>query len=208
MFKRFLPREDDFYGQFEQIAGFVIRAAEVLKRLLEDYTNVGLKLQELEGFEHACDRLTHSTIHRLNGTFLTPFDREDIHELALRLDDVIDTIESAAQRMQTCRIAKPTEDAQKLGRIILKQTELLQRALNALQDIRNYNNILDQCVEIHRLENQADLIMKEAVGRLFDEEKNPIELIKMKEVYENLEVVTDRCETVANLIQGIAVKMG
>ncbi|NUN93585.1 MAG: DUF47 domain-containing protein [Verrucomicrobiae bacterium] len=207
MFRRFLPREDDFYDQFEQIAGFVIRAAEVLKKLLDDYTNVGLKLQDLEGFEHACDRVTHSTINHLNGTFLTPFDREDIHELVLRLDDVLDTIEGAAQRMQTCRIAKPTEDARKMGRIILSQAELIQRALNTLRDVRNYNNILDHCVEIHRLENQADAIMKEAVGRLFDEEKNPIELIKMKEVYENLEVVTDRCETVANLIQGIAVKM-
>lgn len=207
MFKRFLPREDDFYGQFEQIAGFVIRGAEVLKKLLEDYTDVGLKLQELEGFEHACDRVTHSTINRLNETFLTPFDREDIHVLVIRLDDVLDTIEAAAQRMQTCRIVKPTEDAQKMGRLILDQAELIQRALNALRDIRNYNNILDHCVEIHRLENQADLIMKSAVGRLFDEEKDPIQLIKMKEVYENLEVVTDRCETVANLIQGIAVKM-
>jgi predicted phosphate transport protein (TIGR00153 family) len=207
MFKRFLPREDDFYGQFEQIAGFVIRGAEVLKNLLDDYTNVGLKLQELESFEHACDQVTHSTIQRLNESFLTPFDREDIHTLTLRLDDVLDMIEAAAQRMQTCRIAKPTEDARKLGYLILQQAELLLRALNALRDIRNYNNILDHCVEIHRLENQADLIMKGAVGRLFDEEKDPIELIKMKEVYENLEVVTDRCETVANLIQGIAVKM-
>ncbi len=207
MFNRFLPKDEDFYGLLEEIANLVIEGAEHLKRLLEDYTNVEAKLQELESLEHACDRVTHTAINRLNGAFITPFDREDIHKLVITLDDVLDNTEAAAQRMEMCRIKKPTEDAQKMSRIILDQSIRIHKAINALRDMKNYNEILDHCVEIHRLENESDIIMKRAISHLFDVEKDPIELMRMKEVYENLEIVSDRCEAVANMIQGIAVKM-
>ncbi len=206
-FNRFMPKDEDFYGLLEQIANYTIEGARQLQRLLEDFTDVDLKLRELESTEHACDRITHSTINRLNGAFITPFDREDIHRLIIMLDDVLDTTEAAAQRMQMCRIKKPTEDVKHMSRVIVDQTLRIHKALNALRDIRNQNEILDHCVEIHRLENESDLIFKRAVGRLFDEEKDPIEILRMKEVYENLEIVSDRCEAVANMIQGIAVKM-
>ncbi|MBI4025085.1 MAG: DUF47 domain-containing protein [Verrucomicrobia bacterium] len=207
MFNRLMPKEEDFYGLLEEVANFVIQGAEHLKQLLGDYTDVDQKLLGLENLEHACDRVTHSTVNRLNETFITPFDREDIHQLVITVDDVLDTTEAAAQRMQMCRIKKPTEDIRKMGSIILEQTRCIHRAINALRDMRNYKEIMDQCIEIHRLEKAADDIMKRAIERLFDEEKDAIEILKMKEVYENLEVVSDRCESVANLIQGIAVKM-
>jgi predicted phosphate transport protein (TIGR00153 family) len=202
-----MPKEEDFYGLLEQVANFVIEGAEQLKQLLENYTNVEIKLQSLENLEHACDRVTHTTIDRLNETFITPFDREDIHKLVITVDDVLDTTEAAAQRMQMYRIKKPTEEAKKMGRIILDQAMHIHKAINALRDMRNFNQIMDHCVEIHRLENESDLIMKEAIGRLFDEEKDPLEIIRMKEVYQNLEIVSDRCEAVANMVQGISVKM-
>ncbi len=207
MFNRLLPKNQDFYGLLEQVAGFVIEGAQQLEHMLQDYTNIEIKLRELESLEHACDQITHSTINRLNETFITPFDREDIHRLVIHLDDVLDMTEAAAQRMQMCRLKGPTEDILKMSRIITEQSLRIHRALNSLRDIRNYNEILDHCVEIHRLENESDLILKRAVGRLFDEEKDAIEIMKMKEIYENLEIVSDRCETVANIIQGIAVKM-
>lgn len=207
MFNRLMPKEEDFYTLLEQVATFVIQGAEQLEKLLGDYTDVELKLQAMESLEHACDRVTHSTINRLNESFITPFDREDIHKLVITVDDVLDMIEAAAQRMQMCRIVKPTDDCRKMARIIHEQATRMHRALNALRDVRNYNEILDHCVEIHRLENESDLIMKEAIGRLFDQEKDPIQIMKMKEVYQNLEIVSDRCEAVANMIQNIAVKM-
>ncbi len=207
MFNRFMPKEEDYYGLLEQVANFCIEGAEQLKQLLEDYTNVDLKLQAMENLEHACDRVTHLTISRLNETFITPFDREDIHKLVITVDDVLDMTEAAAQRMQMCRIKKPTEDAQKMSRIILEQAVRIHRAINALRDTRNYNVIVDECVEIHRLENESDIIMKRAIMKLFDEEKDAVEIMKLKEVYENLEIVSDRAEAVANMIQGISVKM-
>lgn len=207
MFNRFLPKEEDFYSLFEQVANFVIEGAKQLNQLLEDYTNIEIKLQAMENLEHACDRVTHATINRLNKAFITPFDREDIHKLILTIDDVLDTTEAAAQRMQMCRIKKPTEDLKKMSRIILDQAMRIHRALYSLRDMRNYNEILDHCVEIHRLENESDLIMKRAIGFLFDEEKDAVEILKLKEVYENLEIVSDCCEAVANMIQGIVVKM-
>ena len=207
LFSRFIPKEVNFYGLLERVASFAIEGAHQLQHLLDDYTDLDPKLQALENLEHACDRVTYSTINRLNESFITPFDREDIHHLVVALDDVLDRTEAAAQRMQTCRIKKPTEDAKKLCHIIVSQTIRIHRALHGLRDIRNYNEILDQCMEIHRLEKEADITMKHVIGKLFDEETNPVEIIKLKEVYENLETVTDRCEAVANIIQGIAVKM-
>jgi uncharacterized protein len=207
MFNRLLPKEEDFYGLLEQVGVFVLQGAEQLHKLLEDYTDVELKLQAMESLEHACDRVTHTTINRLNEAFITPFDREDIHKLVITLDDVLDSTEAAAQRMRMCRITKPSDDSRKMGYIILEQARLIHPALNSLRDMRNYNKIVDFCVEIHRLENESDLIMKQAIGRLFDQEKDPLEILKMKEVYENLEFVSDRCESVANMVQGIAVKM-
>jgi predicted phosphate transport protein (TIGR00153 family) len=202
-----MPKEEDFYGLLEQAANFVIEGAQQLKELLENYTNVDIKLQAMEHLEHACDRVTHATIDRLNETFITPFDREDIHKLIITVDDVLDTTEAAAQRMQMFRIKSTTEAAKKMGRIILDQSLHIHKAINSLRDMRNFNQIMDHCVEIHRLENEADIIMKEAIGRLFDEEKDALEIMRMKEVYENLENVSDRCEAVANVVQGIAVKM-
>jgi uncharacterized protein len=207
MLNRFLPKQEDFYGLLEQVANFAIQGAEQLQNLLDDYTDVDLKLQAMESTEHACDRVTHSTINRLNETFITPFDREDIHRLVITIDDVLDTTEAAAQRMQMCRIKKPTDAARRMSRIILDQAIRIHRAVQGMRDSRNNNEVLDHCVEIHRLENESDIIMKQAIGHLFDDEKDPIELIKMKEVYENLEIVSDRCEAVANMIQGILVKM-
>lgn len=207
MFNRLMPKEEDFYGLLEQATTFVIEGAKQLNQLMEDYTNVQSKLEELESLEHACDKITHTVIDRLNETFITPFDREDIHELIINVDDVLDTTEAAAQRMLMYRIKAPTPEAKKMGQIVLNQAMHLHKAMNCLRDMRNFNQIMDHCVEIHRLENESDLMMKQAIGRLFDTEQNALEIMRMKEMYENLEIISDKCEDVANVIQGIAVKM-
>lgn len=207
MFNRWMPKEEDFYSLLEQASDFSIQGASRLCELLEDYTDVELKLQEMKNLEHACDRIVHMTIERLNSTFITPFDREDVHGLIVAVDDVLDATECAAQRMFMYRIKVPTEDAKSMAQIIHKQTLRLHKALQAMRDIRNHNEIMVHCIDVHHLENEADLIMKRAIGRLFDEEKDAIEIIRMRELYENLEDVSDCCEDVANRIQGVVVKM-
>ncbi|MDD2710240.1 MAG: DUF47 family protein [Verrucomicrobiae bacterium] len=207
MLNRFMPKEEDFFALLEQASTLVIQGSEQLQQLLEDYTDLPTKLHALENQEHACDRITHMTMDRLNKAFITPFDREDIHQLVSAIDDIMDTIEAAAQRMEMVRLKKPTEPIKKLSQIIHRQCLCVHQAVQGLRDIRNFNSIQDQCVEIHRLENESDILMKQAIGHLFDVEKDPIELMKMKEIYENLEVVTDRCEAVASTIQGVVVKM-
>lgn len=202
-----MPKEEDFYSLLEQASDFSIQGASRLCELLEDYTDVELKLQEMKNLEHACDRIVHMTIERLNSTFITPFDREDVHGLIVAVDDVLDATECAAQRMFMYRIKVPTEDAKSMAQIIHKQTLRLHKALQAMRDIRNHNEIMVHCIDVHHLENEADLIMKRAIGRLFDEEKDAIEIIRMRELYENLEDVSDCCEDVANRIQGVVVKM-
>jgi uncharacterized protein len=149
--------------------------------------------------------VTHEVVRRLNTTFITPIDREDIHDLATRLDDVLDYIEAAAERLVVYRIKEPTSACRAMADVIVKTTEAMDRAIRCL---RNMDPAFHgHAVEVNRLENSADALLRDSLAALFDEQGDPIEVIKWKEIYETMEIVTDRCEDVANVIEGIILKM-
>ena len=204
---RLLPREDSYFDLMEQATNYLVKGAEALDDLAKDFTNVEGKVNHLEGMEHACDEICHNTLDKLNKTFITPIDREDIHELVLRLDDVLDITTNAAQQMISFRVSAPRKPMQQFAGVILQQCTVLQRAVGKMRDAKNFEAIANDCIEIHRLENDADDILKHAIEDLFDKETNAIELLRWKEIYETLELATDKAEDVANVIQGITVKM-
>ncbi len=202
----FIPREEQFFDLIERSAQYLVEGAVLLLDFAKDYTDLDKKIDRINGVEHACDQVTHTTLERLETTFITPIDREDIHELVLRLDDVIDMTTAAASRMQIFRITAPRPPVIEFAEIILQQTKLLQSAVGRLRNPKHFAMVSNDCIEIHRLENLADDLSKNLIGSLFEKETNPIELLRWKELYQVLETVTDCCEDAANVVQGIVVK--
>jgi uncharacterized protein len=203
-----IPREEQFFDLMERSAQYLVEGATLLVELSRDFSDIEAKIDRIDGIEHACDEVSHDTLEKLETTFITPLDREDIHELVLRLDDVIDMTAAAASRIKTFRIKEPRKEQAELAAIILQQTKVLLSALSKLRDPKKYSLIRGDCIEVHRLENEADDISRGAIGELFEHETNAIELLRWKEIYETLETVTDCGEDVANVIQGIVVKQG
>jgi predicted phosphate transport protein (TIGR00153 family) len=202
---RLIPREEKFYDDFKVMADHLRRGARLLETMLATDPPIADKAAEIKEVEHQCDFLTHEIIQRLNKTFVTPIDREDIHELAKALDDVMDAIDSAAALIPLYRIEKIRPGARELTKVIIDQADELRAAIEALDARRG---VLERCIEINRLENQADRIHKEAIARLFDEETNPIAILKWKEILDMLERATDEAEDVANLLENVVVKHG
>lgn len=202
---RLIPREEKFYEDFKQMADQLRHGARLLEQMFAVDPPILDKAHEIKEVEHKCDFLTHEIIQRLNKTFVTPIDREDIHELARTLDDVMDAIDNAAALIPLYRIDKMRSGAREFTRVIIQQTDEIRAAVEALEARKG---VLDRCVEINRLENEADRIHKHALGLLFDEETNPIMILKWKEIFDILEEATDACEDVANLLENVVVKHG
>ncbi|HUK87053.1 MAG TPA: DUF47 family protein [Terriglobales bacterium] len=200
---RLVPRETKFFNMFAELAGNVTDGARLLLEILQDFQNLEARLQKLQEIEHRGDDMTHAVITKLNQTFITPFDREDIHRLATTLDDVLDYVHAAGERLTTYKITQRSPRATRLAELIVRQTEQIAKAISKLD---KHDTVLDYCVEINRLENEADSVAREAIGKLFEEEKDPIALIKMKELYEVLEMATDKAEDVANVIETVVLK--
>ena len=198
-----IPRDNTFFEMFAQMSNNLMNGARAMVELFTDYKEVDFKIAELRRIERIGDEMTHNVFTKLNQTFITPFDREDIHELASSLDDVLDFLNAAGARIIMYRITNPPPAALELSRLILLQAQELHRALPLL---RKNGDILTHCVEINRLENEADVISRAAIGRLFDEEKDPITLIKIKELLEFLETATDKAEDVANVLETVVLK--
>lgn len=201
------PREEHYFDLMDQCTQYLNEGAALLHDLIVNYEDVDAKIHRLQGIEHACDEIVHSILDRLNKVFITPIDREDIHALVIRLDDVLDLMTNAAQRLAIFQVQQTRPPAARLATIIKSQSEVLTRALRKLRTPKNYDVIVSDLIEIHRLENEADEAMKEAIVDLFTMEHNPIDLLRWKELYERLEAVTDAAEDVANVIQAITVKM-
>ena len=202
---RFIPRETKFLELFVEIADNVADGARALSDLLHnyDYETMPAAVARIAAIEHKGDEMTHRILIKLNQTFITPFDREDIHLLASSLDDVLDFIFAASDRLVTYKITQPSPSAKVLAAIILKQAEELGKAVALLdKDTR----LLDHCVEVNRLENEADKVSREAIGRLFDGEPDPITLIKLKELLEVLEEASDKAEDVADVLETVVLK--
>ncbi len=200
---RLLPREPKFFRMFTEVSQNLTEGARLLHHILKKPTDMGERLDKLQEIEHRGDDLTHSIITTLNQTFITPFDREDIHRLTSSLDDVLDFVNSAGVRLRLYRIDAPPPVAAELAGLIVQQSEELAKAVSLLE--RN-QRMLEHCVEVHRLENEADRISRNAIAELFDAEKDPIRLIKVKELYEVLETATDKAEDVANVLEAVALK--
>ncbi len=200
---RLIPKDTSFFQMFSAMSDNLIAGAQTLVDLFKDYKDVDKRIDEVRRLERAGDELTHAILTKLNQTFITPFDREDIHQLASKLDDVLDYINASGARLVMYRIADPPPAAGELAKIILLQCQELQKAVSLMQ---KNGNILSHCVEINRLENEADLISQYAIARLFEYEKDPINLIKVKELLEFLESATDKAEDVANVLETVVLK--
>ncbi len=201
-----LPKEDKFFDLFDKQAENIVRAAELYRKLAEENAFTPENVRKMHEFEHYGDELTHTTINKLNETFITPFDREDILALANRLDDIMDNIYLLTSHFLLYKIQKPTEYIKKLAITLEQTTRALQKALASLRHKKRMTETLRQCVEINRLENEGDVLHDEAISYLFEHEKDPIMVIKQKELYEIAESTTDYCEHVANLVESILVK--
>ncbi|MGE3955621.1 MAG: DUF47 domain-containing protein [Vicinamibacterales bacterium] len=202
---RLIPREEKFYADFQALADELQRGAAQLEAMLSTDEPIWAKAEEIKEIEHKCDFLTHDIISRLNRTFVTPIDREDIHELAKSLDDVMDAIDAAATLVKLYKLNHIRFGARELARTITESTKQIRLALEALE---RKKGVTTHAVEINRLENEADRIHQDAVMRLFEDEKDPIAVIKWKETLDFLEHATDRCEDVANVLEGVVVKHG
>jgi uncharacterized protein len=200
---RLIPREERFYDDFTAMAEQIRVGAVLLDEMLAPERPIWDKADEIKEVEHKCDFLTHEIIQRLNRTFVTPLDREDIHALARSLDDVMDAIDASATVVRLYSIERVRPDARDLTRIIKASADEMLKALKALE---RRKGVSEPAVEINRLENEADRVHQVAVRRLFQEERDPIEIMKWKEIFDFLEESTDRCEDVANAVEGIVVK--
>ena len=202
---RLIPREEKFFADFTALADRIVSGATLLERMLaSDPPNWDTALQ-IKQIENECDALTHNIIQRLNSTFVTPIDREDIHALATSLDDVMDAIDAAAGVLRRYRMASLRYGARELASLTWQGTMQMKVAVEALE---RREGVHDRAVEVNRLENSADDVHDEALRRLFEEERDAITLIKWKEVLDLLEEATDRCEDVANVLESVVVKHG
>jgi hypothetical protein len=200
---RLVPRETKFFDMFSEMSGNLEDGARVMLELFRDYRDVPARVQKIKDIEHKGDDMTHAVLIKLNQTFITPFDREDIHRLASSIDDVLDFINSAADRLINYKITNPPPAALKLAEIILKQAQEITQGVRLLE---KNQHVLEHCVEINRLENDADTVTRAAISSLFDEEKDPIQLIKIKELLEVLELATDKAEDAANVLETVVLK--
>ncbi len=201
---RLIPRDNKFFDLFIAMSANVTEGARELHRVLSNGTDISAGAQRVKDLEHKGDDLTHGLIRKLNQTFITPFDREDIHRLASSIDDVLDFVNSAAVRLKLYKISPPPPEAASLSALIIRQCEELAKALGMLE--KNQAGVLTCCVEINRLEEQADNICRSAIGDLFEHERDPITLLKLKELFEVLEEATDKAEDAANVLETVVLK--
>ena len=200
---RLLPRERSFFSMFTQVTANIQEGARALVDIFADYRDLQRKVARVKEHEHRGDQLTHEIFTRLNQTFITPFDREDIHSLTSKLDDVLDLIDAAATRLVIYKVDKLRPGAAELADILVRATAEIHAAVSRLE---KHDGILDHCITINSLENEGDRVVRAAIAELFEKEKDPVELIKWKEILEVLEIATDKCEDVANVLETVVLK--
>lgn len=202
----FIPKEAKFFDLFDKQAENLVQAADFYKKLVDEAAFTPENVRAMHEKEHYGDEITHTIINTLNETFITPFDREDIMALANHMDDVVDGIYMITNRFSLYKIKQPTEFSKRMAAVLAQSTKALQKAMGALRSKKLMKETLLQCVEINRLENEADVIRDEAISDLFENQKDPVMIIKQKELYEEAENVTDYCEHTANVVESILVK--
>ena len=202
----FIPKDEKFFDLLEEASENMIKAAHAFRTLVTHWAPDSPQFELIRDLEHQGDRMTHEMMDKLNRSFITPIDREDIHALASELDDVIDILHATTDRMQLFRIQSTSPHLVKMADVIVRATEVVGKAVKSLRDMSHTRRTLDFCIEANRLENEGDALLKEALGELFLNPKDVLEVIKWKEIYEATEYATDKCEDIANVIEGIVVK--
>jgi len=200
------PKDTNFYDLFERGASKVEEGVQLLGDLVRDFTNVPLKAKRIKDVEHEADLITHETMEKLNKTFVTPLDREDIHDLISSLDNILDHVEAAADKFSLYRIPEVQPDAILLADILLHAVREVQTTIEQLRNLKGADSVLKHCIEINRLENEGDFAYRSAIAKLFEKGGDPLHVLKWKEVYESIENAIDSCEDVANVIEGVALK--
>jgi uncharacterized protein len=201
-----LPRDTSFFDLFDQLAAKVLDASRALQEMLERWDRLEHRARGVKDIEHECDAITHRTFDKLNSTFITPLEREDIHELASRLDDIVDHIDSTASRLVLYGVKRPTDEAKLLAQVLTRTCVEVQKAVAGLRNLKDPELLSRTSVEINRLENESDDILRLGLKRLFEHPNDVLEVIKLKEIYEKLESAVDRCEDVANVIQAVVLR--
>ena len=206
MFGRFMPKETSFFDFFEEHAALTVEGSREFLSLVSTGANIETKARRIHDIEHETDVITHRCVETLHKTFITPIDRDNIHRLITRMDDIMDYVEAAAERLALYELSVMTPEVRDLADVLVRAAQQVEVALKGLRNLKNPQAVLKVCIDINRLENESDQILRRAVARLFKEEKDPILIIKWKEIYENLENAADRCEDVANIIEGVILE--
>jgi len=198
-----IPRDGKFYDLFNEQAENIHQAAHELVILFRDFREIESRVAEIKAAEHKGDQITRSVMTKLNQTFITPFDREDIHALSSALDDVLDLVDAAASRLIIYKVKSVTPGAVQLADVILRGTEII---VKAIAELRKPQNILKYCEQLNQVEEESDRIKGECIAKLFEDSTLPIEIIKWKEIYEVLEAATDKCEDVSDVLAAVVLK--
>jgi predicted phosphate transport protein (TIGR00153 family) len=200
-------RDKEFWDAFSGHAQRISKASNLLVEMCENPSQASKLAQEIADLEHECDKITHDVVHALHQTWITPLDREEIHALISRLDDVIDFIEAASERLALYEIKDVRSEAVDLAKLLARACEDIQQAMPMLQDMKDARPLLDICMHLNRHEHDADQIFRRGLARLFNDKANdPIDVIKWRDILEAIETATDRCEDVANIIEGIVLE--
>lgn len=203
---RIIPREDKFFDFFKHSGDLIVKSAHEFQTMLGDLEQSELYRNRIKEFESQADEITHQTVALLHTTFITPLDRDVIHGLITRMDDILDFFEAAAERIHLYELKNVRSESLRIAEICVDSAVLVKKAVDRLDNLKRPKELLEICVEINRLENAADLALRTGIARLFHEESDTRELIKHKEIMELMETVTDRCEDVANTIEGIVLE--
>ncbi len=203
LLSKILPHEKTFFSMFIELAENVLAGAQAMVEMLMNFRDPAAQAGRIKDIEHRGDNITHELMKRLNSTFVTPFDREDIHELSSKIDDVLDLTDAAASRLVIYRVDRIRPGVADLAKILAQATEQVVAAVRVLE---KRDHILDHCIEINRLENEADRVSRNLIAELFESERDPVQIIKWKEIVEVLEMAVDKCEDVANVLESVTLK--
>ena len=206
MLSRLMPREGNFFELFNAHAERIVEGSRELAAMFTTFQDIEKHAERIDGAERAADKVTHETITLLHKTFITPFDREQIHQLITSLDDILDLMQDVAESVMLYDIRKVTPEAKQLAEICQMSCERVRTAVSLLKNVKDAEAILKTCQEIDRLESDADRVMRAAMSKLFRDENDVKQLIKLRSIYDLLELITDRCEDVANVIEGIVLE--
>ena len=206
MFGRLMPFEGRFFELFNELAGEVVKASRELAAMMASFDELERRAFAIETIEKRGNKITHDTIELLHKTFITPLDRDDIHQLVTRMDDILDLTEDVAQSVNLYDIRTVTVETRRLAELCVGCAEQVQKGVAGLADLREPKATLEVCAEIDRLESEADHVMRAAMAKLFRDEPDVKQIIKLRAIYELLETITDRCEDVANIIEGIVLE--